>query len=762
MSEIKTEFELSSGRSGVFRRAGLWAAQTGLGRRLVVLLFSLAIIAGVLSFLVLSEYIWQDASAELTWWILIFDVALLLSLAAVIMRAMVRLWARRRAGAAGSQLHVRVVTLFVTLTVAPAIIVVALTAVFFNAEMRGWFDDTVQQVVSDSTRVADAYLDEHYRVIEGDALRLKSDLENHWRARGLGRRLRDSDVGRLGAILAEAVYARRFNSVILFDARGQILARRGITTSNILFSSIRSEVLDAANSGRVAIFSVPGDRIARVHALVRLRTFPETYLYIDRLIDESVLEYKDNAQAAVRRYEELRVQRAGIEITLIGLFVLVTGLLLLAAVGIGLGLANRLAAPLGRMVEAAEQVRKGNLDVHLVDEDAESEFGVLSRAFNRMTRQLSEQRRELVDANRQLDERRRFTEAVLTGVSAGVIGLDADGKINYPNRSAVFLLDRDIDELVGLPLVRFLPEVSTLLDRVGQDTQKFVEGQIQVDRENGTRTLLVRISVDQGAEGALGGFVVTFDDMSELLQAQRTAAWADVAQRIAHEIKNPLTPIQLSAERLKRKYLEQIHEDPETFAQCTDTIVRQVGDIGRMVDEFSSFARMPTPKMAVTDLVLTCKDAVFLQRNAQIGIKITHEMPDKPLFLTCDARLVSQAVTNLLQNAIDAITGANRKNEQNSGGGEVKLTLRLEDDMAVIAVLDNGPGLPDKVRDRLTEPYVTTRAEGTGLGLAIVNKIMEDHDGELRLSDRDDGITGACVELRFPSNAEIELTAQAT
>lgn len=742
--------------SGVIRRVGVWAAQTGLGRRLVFAMFGLSMVAGVASFLVLSEYIWQDISPELTWWILVFDLVLVLILVAVVTRTVVRLWARRRTGAAGAQLHVRLVTMFAVLTVAPAIVVAALAAGFFNAEMRSWFNDNVQAAVDNSLHVAEAYLAEHYRVIEGDALRLKTDLENRWRARGFDRRLLEYDERLLQAELAEAVYTRRFNATIIFDSRGSILARRGITSSSILFPTIRQNVLDVANSGRVAIFNVPGDRIARVRALVRLNTRPVTYLYVDRLVDPGVMQYMEITQAAAAGYEELKDQRVGIEITLVGLFVLVTGLLLLAAVGLGLGFANRLAAPLGRLVEASEQVRRGNLSVRLGAEESEGEFGTLARSFNRMTRQLSEQHRELVEANRQLDERRRFTEAVLLGVSAGVIGLDPDGKINLPNRSAATLLDLDLDDLPGLPLSQLLPEVADLLARVGRDPSRLVEAQVLVEREKSTRTLFVRVAADLDDQGKIEGFVVTFDDMSELLKAQRTAAWADVAQRIAHEIKNPLTPIQLSAERLKRKYLGQIHNDPETFAQCTDTIVRQVGDIGRMVDEFSSFARMPDPEMVLSDLVAICRDAVFLQRNAHPQIKISHALPRASVDLVCDPRLVSQAVTNLLQNAVDAITGEKRQNDEKKAGGEIELSLELEPGIASISVLDNGPGLPSKVRDRLTEPYVTTRTEGTGLGLAIVNKIMEDHGGELRLSDRDDGVTGARVELKFHLGIDAE------
>ncbi len=752
MSEpIETSKQRSPAK--LLRRARIWAAQTGLGRRLVFLLFAIAVIAGVFSFLVLSENIGTGVSEELVWWVLVSDLALVLTLAGVITWGLVRLWARRRTGAAGAQLHVRLVALFAVLTVAPAIVVAGLAAGFFNAEMRSWFSESVQTTVENSKLISAVYLQEHLEVIKADALMTKIDLENRWLLIRRNPRMIED-------LLNAEVQNRRLTAMIVFDEQGRIIASSGIT-STIMFSQIPPEVLEMANADRVALIDVPNDRIARVRGLVRLRTVPRTYLYVDRLIDRDVMNFLRQSEQAAAQYEELQEERLGIEFTLVGLFVLVTGLLLLSAVGIGLAFANRLAAPLGRLVEAAEQVRQGNLSVRLGADVAEGEFGTLARAFNRMTRQLDEQHGELISANRELEERRRFTEAILSGVTAGVIGLDAEGRVNLPNRSAGALLGLKLDEMQGNPLAQIVPEVADLLARARRDPQRLVEGEIQVEQPAGVHTFLVRIAADQSDEGQIEGFVATFDDMSELVQAQRTAAWADVARRIAHEIKNPLTPIQLSAERLKRKYLKQISDDPDTFVQCTDTIVRQVGDIGRMVDEFSSFARMPAPKMVLSDLVSICRDAVFLQRNAHPGIKINHDLPTEKCAIGCDEHLVSQAVTNLLQNAADAITGAQVKNIDKTGGGRIDLTLKSGSGYVLIEVLDDGPGLPTKVRDRLTEPYVTTRAEGTGLGLAIVNKIMEDHGGELRLSDRDDGKTGARVELIFDAHANTSLKAKA-
>ena len=364
-----------------------------------------------------------------------------------------------------------------------------------------------------------------------------------------------------------------------------------------------------------------------------------------------------------------------------------------------------------------------------------------------MTGQLAAQRQDLVEANRQLDERRRFTETVLAGVSAGVVGLDGQGRINLPNRSASMLLSTDLDAQIGLPLAEVVPEFAPLIDAARTGTARVERQEVSIARDGRRRTLLVGIGSERLEDG-IDGYVVTFDDVTALQTAQRQAAWADVARRIAHEIKNPLTPIQLAAERLNRRYLGEIRSDPETFRVCTETIVRQVGDIGRMVDEFSSFARMPSPVMRQEDLAELARQTVFLQRQAHQSIvfEIAEEPGDWRLSL--DARQIRQALTNLLQNAVDAIAGREPPPAgEEMPAGRVEVRVTAVDGRCAVAVRDNGRGLPTAERERLTEPYVTTRAKGTGLGLAIVRKIMEDHGGELRLEDAPGG--GACVTLLF-------------
>ncbi|MBV9522910.1 MAG: PAS domain-containing sensor histidine kinase, partial [Alphaproteobacteria bacterium] len=525
-----------------------------------------------------------------------------------------------------------------------------------------------------------------------------------------------------------------------------ILARSGFTFS-LEFGLVPEWAMRQASGGDVAVLT--GDNEDRVRALVRLDQFPGAFLYVGRFIEPQVLYHMEQTQRAVAQYERLEVERSGFQITFAIVFLVIALLFLFAAVWVGLTFATQLAKPISGLIETAERVRSGDLAARVPEGESDEEFASLSRAFNRMTSQLQSQQGELIEANRQLDQRRRFTETVLAGVSAGVIGLDQHGRLNLPNRSAALLLRTDLDHRIGEDLTTIVPEMSELLAEAGRRPDRLAQSQIQIMRRGRNHVLLVRIVAEQ-EEGEIKGYIVTFDEVTELLSAQRKAAWADVARRIAHEIKNPLTPIQLSAERLRRKYLREIRSDPETFSICTDTIIRHVEDIGRMVDEFSSFARMPTPVIKHENALEICRQAIFLQRNAHTEISYEIAAPEIAPPLACDARLIGQALTNLLKNAAESIEGREGAASALPRG---RITVRVEvsaEGQTVIAIEDNGKGLPQQERERLTEPYVTTRAKGTGLGLAIVKKIMEEHGGALTLEDREGA--GAVVKLTFPAS----------
>jgi two-component system nitrogen regulation sensor histidine kinase NtrY len=664
------------------------------------------------------------------------DLALLLILAALVAKRLFEVWARRRRGLAGSRLQVRLVGLFSLIAVLPTIIVAVFSYLFFTFGVESWFSDKVRTAISESVAVADAYVKEHQQAIRADALAMAADLDRSASTLQLNPQY-------LAPVLTAQAAMRGLTEAAVLDRNGSMLARTGLTFA-LGFEDVSQDALRRARQGEVVIMT--DDKEERVRALVRLDEFSDLYLYVGRFIEPRVLAHRDETHLAAAQYERLEGQRSGFQITFAVIYILVAMLFLAAAIAIGIHFAAQLADPISRLVGAAERVRAGDLSARVPEGEKDDELVSLSRAFNRMTYQIQSQQLELIEANRQLDERRRFTETVLTGVTAGVIGLDRGGRIHLPNRSASALLGIDLDRSIGEDLADVAPEMAHLLEEAALRPTRLAQAQVQIAGDKSTRTLLVRIAAEYDG-GAIGGFVVTFDDITELLSAQRKAAWADIARRIAHEIKNPLTPIQLSAERLRRRYLKDIKKDPETFQICTDTIIRHVEDIGRMVDEFSSFARMPAPVLKPEDLTTIVEQAVFLERTAHPKITFELRFAIRPVPLRCDARLVGQTLINLLQNAIESIEARIVESGPSPPG---RITVRVESVPAVaVSIEDNGKGLPEHGRERLTEPYVTTRAKGTGLGLAIVKKIMEDHQGELVLSDREGG--GARVKLVFAS-----------
>ena len=728
--------EIADSSPTILRQLAIWAARAGLANKLALLLTVAALAAGVATYAALTESPALGGDADTVNLLLNLDLAILLLLSLVIGRRILRLWLRRRRGIAGSRLHAQLVALFSVLAVTPAIIVAAFSALVFYLGVQSWFSERVSTAINESLSVAQAYLAEHQQTLRADALSMANDLN-----REMPRLVDDSPF--FNQMVSTQAILRGLSEALIFDRSGRTLARSNLTFT-LQFEQISDNLLEQARQGDVVLLTNEADD--RVRALIQLDRFVDTYLLIGRLVEPQVIGHMVRSQGAVAEYQQLESRRSTIQITFTLIYAVVAVLLMLVAVWIGLVFADTLVTPIGALIGVAERVRAGDLTARVEAPMKDDELGKLSRAFNRMTSQLESQQRELIEANRQLDLRRRFTETVLSGVSAGVLGLDENTRINLPNRSATELLGLGLEALAGQKLTDVVPELSALMAQSRRRPTKLAEGQVIIQRGTVRRTLLVRIAPER-VQGEVRGYVVTFDDVSELLSAQRKAAWADVARRIAHEMKNPLTPIQLSAERLKRKYLKQIESDPETFVTCTDTIIRQVGDIGRMVDEFSSFARMPAPVIQTEDIANIVEQAVFLQRNAHHRIEFVISAPAERPMVPCDARLVSQALTNLLQNAVDAIAGAHEGTGGRKPKGRIDVGLAVDDQSTIVTVEDNGPGLPGEDRDRLTEPYVTTRSRGTGLGLAIVKKIMEDHGGRLLLADRDGG--GARVQLVF-------------
>ncbi|MDP9196496.1 MAG: PAS domain-containing sensor histidine kinase [Pseudomonadota bacterium] len=712
------------------------------GRKPVAVLVVAALLSGLATWAALttSAPVGGDPATVLA--LLLVDLLILVLLGAVITRRIWGIWQERRQGMAGSRLHVRLVAVFSLLAVTPAVLVALFSALFFHLAVQSWFSDRVRTAVVEARSVARAYLHEHQQALKGDALAMASDLN-----REASRLSLDQD--RFRQVVDTQAWLRELSEVLVLEGQGKVISRSGYTFS-LEMEPIPETALNRARQGELVLFVSEGEN--RVRALLRLDGYVDTFLYVGRPIDPKVLSHVQATDEAVKAYTELEGRRFTLQLAVTLIYGVVALLLLLVAIWYGLDFANRLVKPVSALIRATARLRSGDMSVRVEEKTmVDDELDLLSRAFNRMADQLQAQRQDLVQANDQLDQRRRFTEAVLEGVSAGVIGLDQTAAIHLPNVSALGLLGvTEPSSILGQKLTDILPQLENVMEKVRRNPEKIMEDQAEIQRPGrGARTLHVRVAADRDS-GGIRGYVVTFDDMSDLLSAQRKAAWADVARRIAHEIRNPLTPIQLSAERLRRKYMKEVQSDPDVFRQCTDTIIRQVEDIRRMVDEFSAFARMPRPVMKEQDVADLARQALFLQSTAHQDTDYTADIPDVSVMAVCDGPQMSQALTNLLQNAADAIGGRHEagNGEKTLPRGTITLRLKAGNGMVTLVVEDNGRGLPEENRDRLTEPYVTTRSSGTGLGLAIVKKIMEDHNGQVVLADRPGG--GAAVTLLFP------------
>jgi two-component system nitrogen regulation sensor histidine kinase NtrY len=712
-----------------------------LGKTVTLILATSALLLAVASFVILSGGTSLGLSHRAILSLVPANFAVLMLLVVAVSVRVVRVFIERRRGSAGSRLQAQLVVLFSVVAVTPTIVVAIFATVFFQLGIQAWFNERVRTALDESLQVAQGYLTEHKNEIRTDAFAMADDMER-------AGPFITNDLANFGQFLTTQVSLRGLTEAVVFEpTTDQVIASAGFM-GGLSTGLPPAWAVDVARGGDVVVMGSKDG--TTVSGLVQLDSTPPLMLLIQKPVDPAILAHMANTEAAVAEYHRLESHRHSLQITFVVIFAMVALLVLSASILFGLVFANQIARPVGRLIRAAERIRSGDLAVRLPESRRDDEVAGLTRAFNRMTGQLDAQRSELMKAYSQLDERRRFTEAVLGGVSAGVIGLDGGCRIELPNRAASTLVSVDLMAALGRPLEEVVPEFAPLIAAVREAPDRPRRAEIAIGRPTNRRLLNVRLGAEM-TEERVDGFVITFDDITELAAAQRKAAWSDVARRIAHEIKNPLTPIQLSAERLKRRFLAEITSDPETFVQCADTIVRQVGDIGRMVDEFSAFARMPQPAIKMEDIGQVARDALMLQQHARPDIHFTAEIPAGGIMAPCDRRLIGQALTNLLQNAADAIASR-------PGAGDIALTVAPVGDSIHISVADDGVGLPQAERNQLTEPYVTTKEKGTGLGLAIVKKVMEDHDGKLILEDREPG-PGAVATLVLPARARAEALA---
>ncbi|WP_029355939.1 PAS domain-containing sensor histidine kinase [Bosea sp. 117] len=699
-----------------------------------------ALVTALISFIILIGITPLVPSQEVVVTVLCLNGVMSLVLIGIIGREIWRIVKARRRGRAAARLHVRVVALFGIVAVVPAILVALLASITLDRGLDRWFSVRTRAIVDNAVSVAQTYVREHAYSIRGDILSMARDLQRI-------RPLWDQDRSRFRQAMTAQAAVRGLPAAMVIQRDLTVVDRATIRVGREFVVPPNLAIKDATEEQPLIYLPNEADFVG---AVIPLKDFGDLYLYVARPIDPRVIKYLNETRAAVADYNSLEQRRIGVQVAFALLYAVISLTVLLSAVWLGIHFANRLVSPIRRLIGAADLVAAGNLFVEVPVRRSEGDLSSLAETFNKMTHELRTQRDDLVKARDQIDSRRRFTEAVLSGVGAGVIGVDSQGRITIINRPAEKLLVVNEGEVLGEPLAGIVPEIAPLIAEAMQPGQRnTTQANATVSRGGRERVLAVRFTTEQSREGD-HGWVVTLDDITELVSAQRTSAWADVARRIAHEIKNPLTPIQLSAERLRRRYGKVIGEDREVFDQCTDTIIRQVGDIGRMVDEFSSFARMPKPVVEMQDLAETVRQVVFLMRVGNPEITIDCELPDKAVPARFDRRLISQALTNIVKNATEALGAV--PPEQMNGPAHITVRLRLDDaertGMATIDVLDNGIGLPTENRARLLEPYVTTREKGTGLGLAIVGKIMEEHGGGIELDDNPEG-RGAWIRLRL-------------
>jgi len=677
--------------------------------------------------------------------VLLADLVYVLLVAALVMQRVAKMIAARRSRSAGSNLHLRLTGVFTIMALIPTVTVAIFAVLTVNLGLEGWFSDRVRQVVGSSLSAAEAYEGEHRDNLMRNAQSLARviDFEH-----SLTPFMRDPDLREV-LTLGQQRFQPDMREAYVIDGVGELKARG---ERSYLFNFEKPSAAKIEEAREVGIAVIQDWNNNEFRAIVPLATFPDRLVYVSRDVDGQILNLLSETQENVRLYNQLESDRGQVLFQFGLVYLGFAVILILAAVWLGLWFAERLSRPVGRLTSAAQRVGEGNLDTQVIEEEGDDEISQLSRLFNQMTRQLKGQRDRLLENTEQIERRRRMFDSVLSSVTSGVVGLDAEGRVAFVNRSAERLLDWESTKDT-LELRVAVPEFGPIFEAVLQSSSGIVQDEVKVTRAGHLENLLVRMSVREGEGGQIEGYVVAFDDVTDLVSAQRMAAWGDVARRIAHEIKNPLTPIQLSAERIKRKFSRELAEaDASKLSELTDVIVRQTNDLRRIVDEFSKFARMPEPERRAEDLCTLLSGAITLQKAGQPDVRFDVDLGGEPLEGQYDATMIGQALTNLIKNAGEAI----ETRLEDLGGDivpQIKIAARRVDNDAEISISDNGIGLPED-RAKLFEPYVTTRDKGTGLGLPIVKKIIEEHGGSLKLEDaalfEGESHHGAMALIRLP------------
>jgi two-component system nitrogen regulation sensor histidine kinase NtrY len=733
---------------------------------------STAAILALFTLLVFADYTPIEPTGRVVGGLFLANLAIIIVLVVLMAAEIWRLVAARRAHAAGARLHLRIVRLFSIIAAAPAVLIAIVGSITLDRSLNPAFMQNVRGFVYNTAEAARLFRESQCRSLLAESRLTALDISHARQAFDANKPIFDQFFESRARFLGFRVAAliKPDGSVVhrvepkpeerpaspLAPAGGSDKIASSPTpppaaAPAAIVTPEPSDFDDARKNEPQCLITDDGRTFV---ALSQIDNFEDTFLYAARAIDPFAIEFPAQAAGLINLYEIFDAHRLNIEIAFATMFVLLALIMVLSATWLGLSFASRLVTPIRRLISATDQVSAGNLYVQVPVTRSDGDLASLSETFNNMTSELRLQQNRLISANQTIDERRMFTEAILSGAPVAILGVDGRGRINTLNPSALKLLgsEAEPDMRIGQLIDDALPELDDLLEEARGSRTRLVQGQITLSRMGRERILNVRVTSEQSGQ-AERNFVVTLDDITELVTAQRTSAWADVARRIAHEIKNPLTPIQLSAERLKRKYGRLITQDREVFDQCTDTIVRQVDDIKRMVDEFSSFARMPKARPGEDDLSTCVRQVLFLMRVGHPDIAIEERLPEAPVIAMFDRRLISQALTNVVKNATEGLAGAERPS-----GAPPRIDVVLTVDergMAIIDIIDNGKGFPAENRSRLLEPYVTSRAEGTGLGLPIVAKILEEHGGGIELLDAPSG-QGAWVRFHFPVRGPVD------
>ena len=722
---------------------------------LTILAWSLILLGPILTGLTVSILQGEFGSklSNILRLILLADGIYLLVVISIVGYAVMRMFAARRAKSAGSRLHMRLSRVFAIVALIPTVLVAVFAVVTLSIGVEGWFSKNVQNVVKSSLSAAEAYKNEQRDDLKIDLSFMSVRLNEYKKSNSF---VSDSDL-RVQLISIQKLIQRGLKEAYIID-RNANLRSRGELSYLFGYEEPSDEIMKSAELGDLIIIEDWPNNEFR--SLIRLESFEDKYLYISRTVDGKILNLLDKTMESAITYNTMESQREKILWSYGLLYLGFATFVILSSILLGMLFAERLSRPVGRLAGAAQRLGAGDFDVKVIEEKGDDEIAMLSRVFNHMTKQVKRQRDDLIAANDYTERRRRLFDSVLSGVTAGVIGLSSDGNIGFINLAAQKLLNLNSDNHEGKSIQIAVPEFIDLFRLIQKNDNKTQQQEIKLTRAGAIEILLVRISARISENELVEGYVITFDDVTNLVSAQRLAAWGDVARRIAHEIKNPLTPIQLSAERLKRKYSPIVGTEDSNLSQYCDVIIRQTNDLRRIVDEFSKFARMPEPIKRPTNVTKLLKDVILLFQVSSPKINIVFDNLYDDFNISIDETMINQAFTNLIKNAGEAIESKLNSQPDLKFDPEIRITIdQIMNDLE-ITIEDNGIGLPNQGRSRLFEPYVTNRENGTGLGLSIVKKIIEEHNGSLELLDaspfsKTDSF-GAKMRIVFPKEIIIE------